>query len=215
MAIKIYLSPSSQFGNKYAYGDTNEAVQCRRIADACQLALERCGFEVRNGQGDTQMEQRIEASNAWGADMHVPIHTNAFNGKVAGTRIFVYAKPSESWNAALKIFDRLAPVTPGTSENIKTYPALYELRKAHKLAVYVECDFHDVPDIARWLIDHVVDVGEAIAHGVADYYGVQWIAPGDRQLYRIQVGAFAKRDNADRFLEQVREHYPDAFIVKY
>lgn len=215
MAYKIYLSPSSQFDNKYAAGDTNEGVQCRRIADACQLALERCGFEVRNGQGDTQMEQRIEASNAWGADLHVPIHTNAYNGKVGGTRIFVYSKPSQDWDCALKIFDQLSPITPGTSENIKTYPALYELRKAHKLAVYVECDFHDVPDIARWIIDHVQDIGEAIAHGIADFYKVKFVEPGDRQLYHVQVGAFAQKANADRFLADVRKHYPDAFITKY
>lgn len=215
MAIKIYLSPSSQFGNKYAAGDTNEGVQCRRIADACQVALERCGFEVKNGQGDTQMEQRVEESNSWGANLHVAIHTNAYNGKVSGTRMFAYSKPSESWNCALKIFDRLAPITPGTSENIKTYPALYELRKARKLAVYCECDFHDVPDVAAWIIDHVVDIGEAIAHGIADFYGVNWIVPGERKLYHIQVGAFANKDNATRFLEEVRTHYPDAFLLYY
>lgn len=211
---KIFLSPSSQTGNRYAYGDTNEAEQCCRIADACKLALERCGFEVKCDKVHS-MEERVVESNRWGADLHLPIHTNAYNGKVAGTRIFTYAKPSESWNCALSIFDRLAPITPGTSENIKTHPGLYELRKAGKLAVYCEVDFHDVPEVARWIIDHVTEIGEAIAHGVCDYFKVKYIEPGTEQLYHVQVGAFRDKNNAERFLAQVKNDYPEAFIVKY
>ena len=31
---KVYLSPSNQTENRYAYGNTNEAEQCGRIAEA-------------------------------------------------------------------------------------------------------------------------------------------------------------------------------------
>lgn len=41
MSKKIYLSPSNQNGNMYAYGNTNEMEQCNRIADAAKTALER------------------------------------------------------------------------------------------------------------------------------------------------------------------------------
>ena len=214
MAYKVFLSPSSQFNNVYAYGDTNEGTQCCRIADACKRALERCGFEVICDKTHS-MEERVAESNRWGADLHLPIHTNAYNGKVTGTRIFTYAKPSASWDCALAIFNKLAPITPGTSENIKTYPGLYELRKANKLAVYCECDFHDVPEVARWIIDHVEDIGEAIAKGVCDYFKVSYVEPGAEKLYHVQVGAFKKKENAEKFLQQVQVDYPDAFIKYY
>lgn len=214
MATKIFLSPSSQTGNRYAYGDTNEAEQCCRIADACKLALERCGFEVKCDKVHT-MEERVAESNAWGADLHVAIHTNAYNGKVAGTRMFAYSKPSESWNCALDVFNRLAPITPGTSENLKTHPGLYELRLPKKLAIYCECDFHDVPDVARWIIDHVKEIGEAICHGICDYFKAAYVDPAKEQLYHVQVGAFRKRENAEAMLKKVKIDYPDAFIAKY
>ena len=47
MPKKIYLSPSNQDGNTYAYGNTNECEQCNRIADAAKTALERCGLTVK------------------------------------------------------------------------------------------------------------------------------------------------------------------------
>lgn len=86
---KVYLSPSSQKENAYAYGNTTEDIQCGKIAKACKVALERSGVSVKLGQYDT-MANRCAASDAFGADLHVPIHTNACNGKVTGTRIFCY-----------------------------------------------------------------------------------------------------------------------------
>lgn len=89
MAKRVYLSPSDQRRNTYAVGDTTEDVQCGRIAAACKAALERSGVEVMVGQYDT-MANRVAASNRFKADLHVPIHTNAANGKATGTHIFCY-----------------------------------------------------------------------------------------------------------------------------
>ena len=82
MAKKVYLSPSNQDANTYAYGNTTEAVQCGKIATACKAALERNDVQVMLGQYDT-MANRCAASDKFGADLHVPIHTNAFNGSVS------------------------------------------------------------------------------------------------------------------------------------
>ena len=45
MAKRVYISPSDQVENKYAWGNTNEHVQCQRIAEAEAAALRRCGVE--------------------------------------------------------------------------------------------------------------------------------------------------------------------------
>ena len=73
MAKKIYLSPSDQVHNIYAYGNTNEAEQCRKIATACKAALERNGFAVKTDfqDGTNAMYQRVAQSNSWGADLHI------------------------------------------------------------------------------------------------------------------------------------------------
>lgn len=171
MPKKIYLSPSSQPENSYAYGNTNEAVQCRRIATACQKALERCGFSVKNGLDGT-MYTRTADSNKWDADLHIPIHTNAANRSVTGTRIMSYDTKGEGYKAAKAVFNALAPITLGKSENITAHPELYEIKATNAPCVYIECEFHDVESVAKWIIEHVDDIGEAIAKGVCNYYGV-------------------------------------------
>lgn len=216
MAKKIYLSPSDQDANFYAYGNTNEAVQCRRIANACEAALKRCGFEVINNQA-AAMEGRVEESNAWGADLHLPIHTNAFNGVVAGTRIMAHNLTGEGYKASKAVFNALAPVTPGTSENVSAYPGLYEIRYAAAPTVYIEAEFHDVPKIAKWIIENVVLIGEAIAKGVCNYFGYKYIEPSNAPegdiLYCVQVGAFRNPENADNLLGKLKEDGYDGVIV--
>ena len=170
---KIFLSPSNQTRNKYAYGDTFESVQCGRIADACKSALERCGFEVMiNALGG--LFEKVKQSNEWGADMHVCIHTNAYNGTVTGTRVFSYDDTGKGHDAAVAVFNALAPITPGTSESVKPYPSFYEISKSNAPCVYVEAEFHDNPDTAKWIINHVTEIGEAIANGICAYFGVAY-----------------------------------------
>lgn len=176
MAYKICLTPSNQTDNYYASGNTTEAVQCGRIAAAAETALKRCGFEVLTVHYHT-MAQKVAKSNAFGADLHVPIHTNAFNGKVSGTRLFAYNTTGAGYKACKAIYNVLAPLTPGSSESITAYPGLYEIKNANAPTAYVEVDFHDVASVAAWIIAHVVDIGEAICKGICNYFGVAYIAP--------------------------------------
>ena len=175
MTKKVYLSPSDQTSNRYAYGDTTEAVQCGKIAEACRAALVRCGIEVKVGQYDT-MANRCAASNAFGADLHVPIHTNAFNGQVRGTRMFCYSSNGEGMKACKSIFAVVAPLTPGTSENIKVNSELYEVRVPAAPTAYIECEFHDNAESAKWIVEHTSEIGEAIAHGICNYFGITYKA---------------------------------------
>lgn len=211
---KIYVSPSDQVGNLYAYGDTNEAAVCREIAGKLCTALERCGFESKTdyADGSDAMYNRCKQSDDWGADLHLCIHTNAFNAQVTGTRIFSYNYTGESYKACKCVFDALAPVTPGTSENITANASLYEIRVPEAVSVYVEVDFHDVPKMAKWLIENTTQVAEAICKGVCDYYKVSYQEP-QTKLYRVQVGAFRVYENATAYVEKLKADGYDAFIV--
>ena len=218
MAKKIFLSPSNQDKNTYAYGNTTEDVQCGKIAKACEAALKRCGFEVKLEQYDT-MQNRVAHSDAWGADLHVPIHTNAFNNLVGGTRIFYYAPNTKGHKAAQDVFNSLKTLTPGTSDACQQN-TLYELRTPKAPSVYVEAEFHDVPKYAMWIIDHTTEIGEAICKGICAHFGVTYKVPTvekpteDKVRFRVQVGAFRNRDYAEAYVKTLKKAGFDAFVVE-
>ena len=211
MAKKIYLSPSDQTNNKYAAGSTNEEKVCEQIADACEAALKRCGFEVKNNK-TSSMANRVAESNAWGADLHVPIHTNAHNAKTTGTRIFCWDATGAGYKASKAVFDVLAPLTPGTSENVTVNKTLYEIKKPKASSVYVEVDFHDVNSVAKWLINNTKIIGETIAKGICNYYGVKFMEEPKpvEVIYRVQIGAYKNKAEADALAAALK----GAFVVE-
>lgn len=212
MSRKIYISPSSQPANIYAVGNTNEQEQCRRIGAALDAALIRCGFDSRVGLDGT-MYTRVAESNAFGAELHLPVHTNAFDGKVAGLRIMVFKRGGEAEEIAKAIMETLAPITPGTSDGISTYPDLYEIKNSTALCVYVEVGFHDNPEEAQWIIDHTQEIAEAICQGLCNHYGVAYV-PVERKIYRVQVGAFYERQNALRLRDELTAKGYEAFVTE-
>lgn len=189
MRHRVFISPSDQTANTYAGGGTTEAIQCGKIGIATKAALERCGFEVMLLQYAT-MAEKCAASDAFGAELHMPIHSNGFNKKVTGTRIFYGVDGSEGHRAAKAILARLGPVTPGSPDMVQAYPALYEIRVPKAPTAYIEADFHDVKDVADWIVDHTQDIAEAICEGVCDYFGVEYIAEEEQKEAPIRVLEF-------------------------
>lgn len=221
MAKKIYVSPSSQTENKYIVGNTNEAVQCRAIAVALVTALERCGFDAVAGLGG-DMYSRVKESDNYGADLHLPIHTNAYNKKVQGTRIYCYSTSGEGYKASKAIMATLKPITPGTSDSINAKPELYEIRKPKAPTAYIEVAFHDNAEEAQWIIDNTEAIAEAICQGVCNHYNVEYVKPVTEQpkepekvdkLYRVQVGAYSKKANAEAMQKKLKAAGFDALIV--
>jgi len=211
---KIYLSPSSQPENKYACGNTDEQTQCRKIANACEKALKRCGFEVRNGQTGDHIS-RTKESNAWKADLHVAIHTNAFNGLVRGTRMFYFNETGNSYKACKAIYDILSKNSPGTSDNMTRNQNLYEVYYTNCSPVYIEVAFHDNEYDAKWIVQNTVQIGEWIAHGICNYYGVKYITSGTNSVsktYQVVCGSFGVKTNAEKRKQDLAKAGFDSFI---
>ena len=207
MGHKIFLSPSDQTRNTYASGNTSEDVQCGKIAIAAKAALERCGFEVMLVQYAT-MAEKCAASDAFGAELHVPIHSNGFDGKVTGTRIFYHSDGGNGQKAAKAILARLGPVTPGAPDMVQAYPQLYEIRTPKAPTAYIEADFHDVAAVADWIIDNTAVIGEAICHGVCDYFGVAYAAEekeDNEMRYNTLADIKADKNNAPYYLPTIEK----------
>ena len=173
MAKRIYLSPSNQFANYYATGNTNEMAQCDKIAKATATSLKRCGFEVKVGKSGDSMLNRCNESDSFNADIHMPIHTNAYNGQVTGgTRIFCLN--SNGRKACQAVLNELGKISPGTADSITYQTGLYEINVPKALTVYVECEFHDTKTGSDWIRNNITNIGEAICKGLCSYFGVKY-----------------------------------------
>lgn len=198
---KIFLSPSDQTNNAYSGVATNESSQCVKIANSAKKYLEINGYTVKVGSVSRGYVGRVTDSNNWGADLHVPIHTNAGGGD--GTLVMCY--PGNTNNKYVKaIYNNVASISPGKDDGIKTNVGLYEITNTKAVCVYVECEFHDNSTLAKWIANNTDAIGKSIAKGICQADGKTFKESTSSSgtttsgsLYKVQCGAFASKPNAE------------------
>ena len=202
-----------------AVGLINESTEARRVKDEVISKLRQLGHTVYdctvdNGTGQADVLKKIIAKcNAHAVDLDVSIHFNSGagdkggNGKTTGVECYVYSDASKAKAFAEKISQKL-----------------YVLKKSKAPALLVECCFvDDKDDVQLYSYEEIAD---AIVYGITGEH-VQ-IAPetdkaeqgeetstGDRKaLYRVQVGAYSARYNAEAQAEKLKKAGFDATIVQ-
>lgn len=165
---RVYLSPSNQTENLYNGVNTNEAEECEKIAKALKKILVKKGYEVKVADRSESMEVRCQNSDIFNADIHIPIHTNASNGTVGGTRVFYYN--SHSKNVAQAVYDSIYELSLGCSDSLSKVTDLYELHHTKAPAVYVEVEFHDVEAYAKWIVENTDKIAEHLAEGIENAF---------------------------------------------
>jgi len=174
---KVFLSPSSQEHNYGAVPGYVEEVTCNMIADVIQRELNRQGsYSIMRNHPEEIYSQHRERSNAWGADLHVCIHTNANNGTARGLNAgcFNPSNPAlESTKLTQAIFNQLSPLTPASDKMVKY--TFDEITQTHCPCAYIEVSFHDNMDDCKWILSHIEEIGVGFAKGIVAYEGKTWV----------------------------------------
>ncbi len=191
------------------------------IALACRDVLKRHGVEVkmsRTKDENDPLSEEIRECNAYGPDLAVDIHNNAGGGD--GAEVFYHYGGGKSKTLAENILAEIEKVGQNSrgakirkNSNGKDYYGF--IRETSCPAVIVECAFVDNATDLKILATegNRQKVGEAIAKGILKTLGVE--IQGERgTLYRVQVGAYLLKSNAEAMQKKIKAVGFDAFIVK-
>jgi N-acetylmuramoyl-L-alanine amidase len=191
------------------------------IALACRDILEKHGVSVKlsrtKDENDTVGEE-VKECNAYAPDLAVDIHNNAGGGD--GAEVFYHHGGGKGKTLAENILAEIVKVGQN-SRGIKTrvnsqgkdYYAF--IREVSAPSVIVECAFVDNASDLKILASESQrkSMGEAIAKGILKTLGVE-IQSDKATLYRVQVGAYLVKANAEAMHKKLRAIGFDAFIVK-
>lgn len=168
----IYLAPSRQDDNEYAYGDTTEYEQMYRVAAATTKYLEAAGFNVYTAPYELKIAVRDEDAAKRKAVCYVAIHSNAVNRSKRGTLALYYSKSPDSIKLANYVCDKVSALTPHNDEGARsgdTYIEVYQPTQRNVPSTLVEVDYHDSVAGAKWIINNTDKLGKAIADGIMEY----------------------------------------------
>ena len=191
------------------------------IALACRDELVRHGVSVKmsreKDENDTISEEVAEC-NAYAPDLAVDIHNNAGGGD--GGEVFYHHGGGKGKTLAENILAEMVKVGQN-SRGIKTrvnsqgkdYYAF--IRNTSCPSVIVECAFVDNASDLKILATEGdrKSMGVAIAKGILKTLGVE-IQSEKASLYRVQVGAYLIKANAEAMQKKIKAVGFDAFIVK-
>lgn len=172
--FRIYLSPArhTDTGQRGECGlDENEnAYRAARAAaitpSGSNQPLTGRGYKVQIGRGT--LATAIANSDAWGADLHIPIHSNArpeavcSNTNAAQHGTVVIHKDGSGASSALSanLRDWIGAASPGTNDfkcanadPCTAIKSLAELNQPRALPAYVEQEFHTWKTGANWMVD--------------------------------------------------------------
>lgn len=218
-----------------AVGIINESTEGRRVKDEVISQLRELGHTVYdctvdNGTGQADVLKKIvEKCNAHAVDLDVSIHFNAGakdgkgNGKTTGVEVLLYSNSSRAYGWAEKVCQAIAALG-FKNRGLKYRPELAFLKNTKSPAMLIECCFVDDRDDVQ-LYDYR-SMASAIVYGITgrrmqepeetDRADAGEETPtGDRSaLYRVQVGAYGVKSNAEAMEKKLQKAGFDALIVQ-
>lgn len=169
-----------------------------------------------NGFAKISVEDRCKAANDWGADFCLSIHHNAFRGTPwDGGGVTVFSCPGSIMGRQYRdaIYDAViaAGNLRGNRASPKQEKAYIALKQTKAPAVLVEYGFMDSNVDAPIILseEYAKAVGYATMEAIAQVAGLRMKA----NLYRVQVGAFLSRENAENMLKSIKNAGFDGMIV--
>ena len=181
------------------------------VAKIMREVLEESGVVVRMSRNTDVSESvgsRINESNSFNPDLTVDIHFNAGGG--FGFEYWLYKE-----NGLEKLGDSIGGLLEGGFGNrgMKKSSTLAFLKGTKNKAILLEGGFLDNSQNAKKLKDKdsMEEIGSIYAKMILDYLGIDYRVD---ELYRVQLGAFNVKSNADRLVTELKGKGYNAFVTQ-
>ena len=203
------------------YGGVLEYAYNKNIVNQAAEYLQRVGHDVdvlicpelEFGRSTEEKAYKLERVNGGGYDLVCELHLNASALHNARGCSVLY-KSENGRQIAQQVQNRLAAVFK--NNGIQKRDDLYMLNGTKPTAIMLEtffcdssadCDLAEGTDVALLIAEGIH--GDAVTGGQQEHTDP---APSGMR-YRVQVGAFGKRNNAEGLLQELQEKGFDAFIT--
>lgn len=217
MAYKIVLDAGHggedlgavQFGRQEKDDNLNLALAVGRI-------LQNNGIDVvytRTTDVYQTPFQKAQIANEEGADYFVSLHRNSSpqQNQYSGVETLVYDDSGVKAEMARNINEQLENVG-FQNLGVKERPGLVVLRRTKMPAVLVETGFINNEEDNALFQEKFQQIAQAIADGILNT--LQTETDEKPVLYRVQVGLFRNKDNAERLNEQLMQQGYPSFILQ-
>lgn len=230
MAVKIGLDAGH--GLKTAGKQTPDGIKewtlNDKVRDKVVKILSAYDCEIihtdnNEGNVDEALADRLAKYKNAGVKAFVSIHHNAYTGKwnnATGVEVYVdKGGTAKDYELAKAIYNRLVKKTGMKGRGIKEYN-FWVINQDTIPAVLVEGGFMDGKEDYKYITTEKGQTAyaEAVAEGLIEFLNLKKKTTAsdsaEKKLYRVQVGAYSVKKNAEDLKAKLKELGFDAFIVE-
>src|SRR5699024_934042 len=223
--IKLVINKGHGGNDSGAVGNgLMEKVLTKKIGDLIINKLKDYDIEVKSIQqsGNQSLTHVTNEANKWGADYFLSIHINAGGG--TGFESFIY-----NGNVSRKTFDFRETVHNEIMKSIKGYNVrdrgkkranFHVLRETKMAAMLSENMFIDTKKDSDLLKDEkfLDKIAQGHVNGIVKYLSLKKKKTeysDNSTYYRVVVGSYKNRKNAENQQKKLKEKGFDSFLVAY
>ena len=186
---------------------------------ACKEELERHGVTViasRVKDENDPVTEEVKEANASGAEIAVSFHANAGGGD--GFEVFYYSSSKKGKQLA-ELCEKHVKALGQNSRGLKSGNKLHFVRKTEMTAVLVESFFVDnaTDKTIGDTVEEQRNFGVAYDKTILEYLGIAYKEKEvavSKKLYRVQVGAYSKKANAEAMQKKLKDAGFKGIIVE-
>lgn len=154
---------------------------------------------------------RAKKANNANVDYFISIHTNAFTDpKAQGVETYSYPGSSIGSKLARSVQNEIIKAKIYTKNRGTKTANFAVLRETKMPAILIETAFITNKEDSQLLKYRQNDFAEAISKGILMFLGISY---KPRKLYKVQVGAFSIRENAQRLVNELKGKGYETIIV--
>lgn len=189
-------------------------------------------YFAHSDKRDVPLKERTDQANRLKVDCYVSIHANAFGSagwnNARGIETYVHpSRPKIATELARKVQRNLVIATGLTDRGVKTSD-FHVLRETAAEAILVECGFLTNREELKLLRSEAYQrtCAESIVKGLQDQFklkpktvvkssttGTSSKTSKSNTVYRVQIGAFNSKKNAEELVAKLKKDGYDAIIV--
>ena len=208
-----------------AIGLIKESTEARKVKDLVISGLRQLGHEVydctvEDGISQSDVLQKIvNKCNAHRVNLDISIHFNSGsgdisgNGATSGVEVYTYSTSSKAVPYAKSVCEHIKELGY-RNRGVKYSTNLYVLNHTKAPAMLIECCFvDDKDDVKRY--DPELMAG-AIIKGITgqEVQKVEGVKEESGKLYRVQCGAYRKKENAEEQVMRLKAAGFNAIVVE-
>lgn len=210
-----------------AVGLIKESTEARKVKDEIIRLLKAEGHTVydctvENGTSvDDIVNKQVNKMNSYNVDLHISVHFNSGakdvngNGNTTGTEVLVYNNNGTKYTIAKRICEKISKLG-FKNRGVKIRTNLGVLKNTKAQTLLVECCFVDDKDDIK--LYNYKTMAKAIVEGVLDktIATTNTVATNNKEIfYRVLVGSYKEKSNAEKMQKQLKEKGFDSSIVMY